>query len=83
MRAESDPGMITLDASVWINSISPAETGYVASREFFDYLVATRTRIIVPTLLRVEIASTFARAGKFTAAVKETAERFAAFEFVS
>jgi predicted nucleic acid-binding protein len=74
--------MITLDASVWINSISPSEPGHDASRRFVDHVVAAELAVIVPTILRVEIAATFARAGNYAASVKEAVERFAAFRFV-
>ena len=53
--------MFTIDASVWVNAESPAEPGQPESRALLDALFASRQRIIVPTLLPVEIAGVIAR----------------------
>jgi predicted nucleic acid-binding protein len=56
--------MITLDTCVWMNSIPPSETDHDCSRRLFELLVSTKTAIIVPTLLQVEIAATLSRNGR-------------------
>jgi predicted nucleic acid-binding protein len=53
--------MFTIDTCVWINADSPTEVNHAASREFLDRVAAERIRVIVPTLLRVEVAGTVAR----------------------
>ncbi|HNS03457.1 MAG TPA: PIN domain-containing protein [Anaerolineae bacterium] len=53
--------MITVDASVHINALNPAETGSAASKAFLDWLQQERLSIVSPTLLLVEIASAVAR----------------------
>ena len=53
--------MFTVDASVWINAESPAEPGQPESRALLDAVFASRLRIVVPTLLPVELAGVIAR----------------------
>jgi predicted nucleic acid-binding protein len=53
--------MFTIDTSVWINADSPTEANHASSRAFLDRVAAEKLQVIVPTLLRVEVAGTTAR----------------------
>ncbi|HWL92864.1 MAG TPA: type II toxin-antitoxin system VapC family toxin [Phycisphaerae bacterium] len=74
--------MLTVDASVWVNADSPAEAESASSRAFLDRVVAARTPIIVPTLLRVEVAAAISRTRKDAALAREYSEKLAALPFV-
>ena len=54
--------MYTLDASVHINALNPAEPGSAASQACLQQLLAQRQTIFSPTLLLVELAAAAARA---------------------
>jgi len=53
--------MFTIDTSVWINGDSPTEKNYSYSRAFLDRVAKEKSKVVVPTLLRVEIAGTISR----------------------
>lgn len=53
--------MFTIDASVWVNADSPAEPEHFSSRALLDTLFVRGTKIVVPTLLSVEIAGVISR----------------------
>lgn len=53
--------MITVDASVHINALNPAETGSADSKAFLEWLQKERLSVTSPTLLLVEVASAVAR----------------------
>lgn len=53
--------MFTIDASVWVNADSPAEPEHPSSRALLDTLFARHVKIVVPTLLSVELAGVIAR----------------------
>ncbi|MBI5762898.1 MAG: PIN domain-containing protein [Planctomycetes bacterium] len=74
--------MLTVDASVWVNADSPAEPESAASRAFLDQVAAARTTIVVPTLLRVEVAAAISRTRKDAALAREYAEKLVALPFV-
>ena len=48
--------MVTVDASVWVNSFDRQEVGHEDSREFLDLLAKQAIAIYVPTLILVEVA---------------------------
>ncbi len=54
-------GPVTLDASVFVNAFSPAESGSDTSVDLLDKLRQNGIAIIVPTLLLPEIAAAIAR----------------------
>jgi predicted nucleic acid-binding protein len=54
--------MFTLDASVHINAVNPAEPGSTASQVCLQRLVEQQHTLFSPTLLLVELAATAARA---------------------
>lgn len=54
--------MYTLDASVHLNALNPAEPGSAASQACLQQLIAQRQAIFSPTLLLVELAAAAARA---------------------
>jgi len=54
--------MFTVDASVHINSLNPAEAGSPASRVFLERVYRRPRAVCSPTLLFVEIAAAVARA---------------------
>ncbi len=64
--------MFTIDANVWMNSVTPTERNHDHSREFLIRVSAGNLPVIVPTLLRVELAATYGR----TNAVKRTVADF-------
>jgi len=53
--------VFTIDASVWVNAYSPAEPGQAASLALLTTLLSVGTKIVVPTLLPVEVAGVIAR----------------------
>lgn len=53
--------MITVDASVHVNALNPAETGSAESKAFLDWLQQERQPVTSPTLLLVEVAAAVAR----------------------
>jgi len=74
--------MLTIDASVWVNADSPTEPESASSRAFLDQVAAARTTIVVPTLLRVEVAGAISRVRKDPALAREYSDRLAAVPFV-
>jgi predicted nucleic acid-binding protein len=74
--------MLTVVASVWVNADSPAEPESASSRAFLDQVAVTSTPIIVPTLLRVEVAAAIGRTRKNAALAREYSEKLAALPFV-
>jgi predicted nucleic acid-binding protein len=74
--------MLTIDASVWVNADSPAEPESASSRAFLDQVAATGTTIVVPTLLRVEVAAAISRTRKDAALAREYSEKLATLPFV-
>lgn len=74
--------MLTIDASVWVNADSPSEPESVLSRAFLDQISAVQTPVIVPTLLRVEIAGAISRTRKDLALAREYSERLSAIPFI-
>jgi predicted nucleic acid-binding protein len=74
--------MLTIDASVWVNADSPTEPESASSRAFLDQAAAARTAVIVPTLLRVEVAAAIGRARRDAALAREYSEKLAALPFV-
>jgi predicted nucleic acid-binding protein len=74
--------MLTVDASVWVNADSPTEPESASSRAFLDQVAAARTSIVVPTLLRVEVAAAISRTRKDVALARDFSEKLAALPFV-
>jgi predicted nucleic acid-binding protein len=74
--------MFTIDTSVWINADSPAETNHASSRAFVDRIYSEKISVIVPTLLRVEIAGTIARMTDDTVRAKAFADALSKLSFV-
>jgi predicted nucleic acid-binding protein len=60
--------MLTIDANIWISAITPSEADHAASREFLRKVSSFGLTVVVPTLLRAEIAATLSR----TSAVPRT-----------
>ena len=54
--------MFTIDASVHINALNPAEAGSAESQACLQRLAASRQPLFSPTLLLVEVAAAIARA---------------------
>lgn len=73
--------MLTIDASVWVNADSPQETDSASSRAFLDK-IAAHVVIVVPTLLRVEIAAAVSRKRKNAAMAREFSEKIAALPHI-
>jgi len=61
--------MFTIDASVWVSAATADEPTHHASRRFIDAVFSRDVRIILPTLLAVEIAATVARRKTLAAAL--------------
>ena len=53
--------MITVDASVHVNALNPAESGSAESKAFLDWLQLEQHPVTSPTLLLVEVATAVAR----------------------
>ena len=53
--------MITVDASVHVNALNPAEAGSAESKAFLDWPQQERQPVTSPTLLWVEMAAAVAR----------------------
>jgi predicted nucleic acid-binding protein len=53
--------MYTVDASVWINAVEPAEPDHAASRQFLGLLRSRSDAVVVPTLALVEVAGAASR----------------------
>lgn len=54
--------MYTIDASVHVSALNPAEAGSESSREFLALVQRERMPLFCPTLLLVEVAAAVARA---------------------
>src|SRR4051794_13499636 len=52
---------VTLDASVIMNAVNPAEVGHAVSQQVFTTIQARNINVIVPTLVLVEVAATISR----------------------
>src|SRR4051812_7264690 len=74
--------MLTIDASVWVNADSPTEEGSEGSRAFLDQVASTGVQVIVPTLLRVEVAAAISRTRQDSALAREYARRLAQVPFI-
>lgn len=74
--------MLTIDASVWVNADSPHEPESSSGRAFLDHIAATQTSVIVPTLLRVEVAAAISRTRKNVALAREYSEKLACVPFI-
>jgi predicted nucleic acid-binding protein len=74
--------MLTIDASVWVNADSPTEPGSRESRAFIDNVASTSTVVVVPTLLRVEVAAAISRARQDATLAREYSERLAQLPFI-
>ena len=57
----SPPLTVTLDASVIMNAVNPAEVGQATSQQLLTTIQAHRVPVIVPTLVLVEVAATISR----------------------
>lgn len=55
------PFNVTLDASVIMNAVNPAEAGHATSQQLLTTIRAQRVPVIVPTLVLVEVAATISR----------------------
>lgn len=53
--------MYTVDASVWINAVEPAEPDHAASRQLLGLLRGRSDAVVVPTLALVEVAGAASR----------------------
>ena len=53
--------MYTIGTSVWVSATEPTDVGYADSRALIAELRRRAPLIIVPTLVRVEIAGAVAR----------------------
>ncbi len=60
MKSDGKP-VITVDASVHINALHPAEAGSAESKAFLEWLRQTGHPVTSPTLLLVEVAAAVAR----------------------
>jgi predicted nucleic acid-binding protein len=54
--------MFTIDASVYVSALNPTEADSIDSRAFLDLVLIHGEEVVVPTLLRVEVAAALARA---------------------
>ncbi len=54
--------MFTIDTSVYINALNPAEAGSLDSQAFLSYVFQNGLSVFSPTLLLVEVAAGVARA---------------------
>jgi predicted nucleic acid-binding protein len=55
-------GPYTLDASVFLNSINPAEEGHKTSEAFLELIHASDAALVEPSLVLVEVSGSLARA---------------------
>jgi predicted nucleic acid-binding protein len=55
---------VTLDASVWLASVSPGEPHYQSSRALLEALLRRRADFVQPELFMVEVVGTVARRSK-------------------
>jgi predicted nucleic acid-binding protein len=53
---------VTIDASVFVRAASPAEGGYGECRDFLLRLAASACPVVLPTLVKPEVASAVRRA---------------------
>ncbi|MCC7290586.1 MAG: PIN domain-containing protein [Phycisphaerales bacterium] len=74
--------MLTIDASVWVNADSPAEAHSETSRTFLNRIAESGDTVILPTLLRVEVAGAISRVRKDRALGFEYSRALAALPFV-
>ena len=74
--------MFTIDNSVWINAESPAETGHAQSRAFIDRVIRTSVPVVVPTLLRAEVAGVISRIRADPGLAVRYSGRLAALPFI-
>jgi predicted nucleic acid-binding protein len=71
-------GRVTLDASVAVSAFSPTEAGSEDCHRLLQLLRRSQTTIVVPTLIRPEIAAAFRRSTGDPGRAKAIAESFAA-----
>jgi predicted nucleic acid-binding protein len=64
--------MYTLDTSVFINAVEPHEQDYAMSRKLLGQIRTRQLRVIVPTLVMVEVAGTVSRLRDATRAQRLT-----------
>jgi predicted nucleic acid-binding protein len=74
--------MFTVDASVWVNADSPTEPKSAQSRLFLDTVAASSIPIVVPTLLRVEVAAAIGRTRKEAVLARAFFEKLASLPFL-
>ena len=74
--------MWTIDASVWTNADSPTESGSELSRVFLSHIASTRSLVVVPTLLRVEVAGAISRIRQDPALGLAYADRLGRLPFI-
>lgn len=67
------PAIFTVDASVFVNAFHPAEEGHEVSRSLLARFERAAVPLVVPNLLRVEVAAAVARGSSDA----ELARRFA------
>lgn len=64
----------TIDASVFINSFNPYESGYEDSHRFMSWIYAEAQPVIVPVLLLPELAATIGRGRQDAALARQFVE---------
>jgi predicted nucleic acid-binding protein len=57
----TSPLAVTLDASVIMNAVNPAEAGHATSQQLLTLIQTQHVTVIVPTLVLVEVAATISR----------------------
>jgi predicted nucleic acid-binding protein len=56
--------MLTIDASVWVSAASPDEANNASSKSFLNSVIASKSQVIVPWLLRPEVSGAISRLGR-------------------
>ena len=74
--------MLTIDASVWVNSFLPTESGHAESRLLLDRVESAGIPIVLPTLVLVEVAGTLSRVRSMPAAGLSLAQSIATLSSV-
>ena len=52
---------LTIDASVWVSAFVPGDLHHVQSDQVLEICLVTRAKVIVPEIVRLEVAAGVAR----------------------
>ena len=76
---------LTIDASVWVSAFVPGDLHHVQSDQVLEICLVTRAKVIVPEIVRLEVAAGVARIlqhdGQGQVAAKKV-ERFPGIKFL-